>query len=250
MVKILCIIQARYSSKRLPGKSIFELIKGKTALEVCIDRVSRSKSLDKVVVSTGSTLSNQKIINIANSLDIETFTNEEEDNVLLRFDDISRKLQEFQWIVRVTGDNPLVGHDVINYAIDYVMKNKIVFGSCYYDLNWPNGTIVSVISSEYLRKANSLLDNNKNDKEHVIFALEKLCGRESIPCPNYWQAKGLRYCLDTSDDLTKLKKLIEMYNYNDLVNLTTEEIIFTMKEINGSQEINRNCILIEKGFMW
>ena len=48
---MLCIVQARMSSKRLPGKVLMK-IQGKTLLERVVERVSKSKHVTKIIVAT------------------------------------------------------------------------------------------------------------------------------------------------------------------------------------------------------
>ena len=49
--KIICIVQARMSSKRLPGKILKE-INGKTCIERVLERISKSKNIDEIWVAT------------------------------------------------------------------------------------------------------------------------------------------------------------------------------------------------------
>ena len=48
---MLCIVQARMSSKRLPGKVLMK-IQGKTLIERVIERVSKSKYVTKMIIAT------------------------------------------------------------------------------------------------------------------------------------------------------------------------------------------------------
>ena len=48
---MLCSVQARMSSKRLPGKVLMK-IQGKTLLERVVERVSKSKHVTKIIVAT------------------------------------------------------------------------------------------------------------------------------------------------------------------------------------------------------
>ena len=48
---MLCIIQARMSSRRLPGKVLMK-IHGKTLVERVVERVSKSKHVTKIIVAT------------------------------------------------------------------------------------------------------------------------------------------------------------------------------------------------------
>ena len=54
------IIQARYSSKRLPGKVLLDL-ENKPMLQWTIDRLSKSKCITKIIVATSSELSDNPI---------------------------------------------------------------------------------------------------------------------------------------------------------------------------------------------
>ena len=59
---MLCIIQARYSSKRLPGK-VLKKIFGDTILERVINQVKKSKKISKIIVATSRHKTDRKIIN-------------------------------------------------------------------------------------------------------------------------------------------------------------------------------------------
>jgi len=47
------IIQARFGSSRLPGKIMLQAC-GKSMLELMIERVQRSKKLDKIIIATST----------------------------------------------------------------------------------------------------------------------------------------------------------------------------------------------------
>ena len=57
------IIQARCESIRFPNK-VITYINKLTTIELLLKRISRSKLIDKVVVSTSNHPSNKKLINI------------------------------------------------------------------------------------------------------------------------------------------------------------------------------------------
>ena len=49
--KIICIVQARYSSSRFPGKILKKINKKSTCLEFLINRLKKSKLISKIVVA-------------------------------------------------------------------------------------------------------------------------------------------------------------------------------------------------------
>jgi spore coat polysaccharide biosynthesis protein SpsF (cytidylyltransferase family) len=48
---VLCIIQARYSSKRLPGK-VLKKILGITVLQRVVNQIKKAKKISKIIVAT------------------------------------------------------------------------------------------------------------------------------------------------------------------------------------------------------
>ena len=55
------IIQVRFNSKRLPGKALLK-INDKTVLENIIERLKKSKSVKKIIVSTSNKKSDDPIV--------------------------------------------------------------------------------------------------------------------------------------------------------------------------------------------
>ena len=72
----IAIIQARTGSNRLPGKILLE-IEGKTMLEHMIERVSKSKKLDKIVIATTNKKNDDVIISLAKKLNVDYFRGSE-----------------------------------------------------------------------------------------------------------------------------------------------------------------------------
>ena len=60
---ICAIIQARCESIRYPGK-ILSKINNKTLIEILIDRLEKSKYIDKIVIATSIDVSNKQLIKI------------------------------------------------------------------------------------------------------------------------------------------------------------------------------------------
>ena len=63
--KVLCIVQARMSSKRFPGKVlkyINNLDKKRSVLQFLIERLNKSKLIDQLVISCSDNSKDKKII--------------------------------------------------------------------------------------------------------------------------------------------------------------------------------------------
>jgi spore coat polysaccharide biosynthesis protein SpsF len=78
MNMIIAILQARTRSSRLPGK-ILRKIKGKTLLELYLNRVRQSQLIDKIIVATTKKSSDNIIEEIAKNFGFDCYRGSETD---------------------------------------------------------------------------------------------------------------------------------------------------------------------------
>ncbi|MDZ5016961.1 hypothetical protein GNF72_17415, partial [Clostridium perfringens] len=71
-MKVVCIVQARVGSTRLPGK-VLKKICGKTVLEHDIDRLKRAKNIDEIVIATTTEERDIEIVNEAKRLGVKYY---------------------------------------------------------------------------------------------------------------------------------------------------------------------------------
>jgi spore coat polysaccharide biosynthesis protein SpsF len=102
--RVVAIVSARMASSRFPGKALVPLA-GRPLLEVLLERVASSPSLDSVALATSGRAENAPLVEIARRLGIPAFQGDEDD-VLRRHVDCARTMGA-DHVVRVTGDNPL-----------------------------------------------------------------------------------------------------------------------------------------------
>ena len=88
---VIATIEARMTSSRLPGKVLMEANKGISMLEFMINRVKKSKLIDKIVVATTINETCQPIVNLCNKLKIDYYRGSEDD-VLLRVLNAHKKI--------------------------------------------------------------------------------------------------------------------------------------------------------------
>lgn len=109
-MKIACIIPARYESTRLPGKPL-RLIHGKTLIRRVYERVRLAAVPDAVLVATDHEEIMKEVesfggIPVMTSKDCPTGTD--------RLAEVIKAHPEFDIIVNVQGDEPLIDPDVID----------------------------------------------------------------------------------------------------------------------------------------
>lgn len=109
-MKIGCIIPARYESTRLPGKPL-RMIHGKTLIRRVYERASLAKVPDAVLVATDHKEIEKEVLSfggvpVMTSPDCPTGTD--------RLAEVIEVHPEFDIIVNVQGDEPLIDPDVID----------------------------------------------------------------------------------------------------------------------------------------
>ena len=69
-------------------------------------------------------------------------------------------------IVRITGDCPLVDHELVDTMLKKFLKNKIDFMSNNDPPTFPDGFDIEIFKFKHLKRANFFAEK-KYDKEHV-----------------------------------------------------------------------------------
>jgi spore coat polysaccharide biosynthesis protein SpsF len=122
--RTVAIIQARMGSTRLFGKVMMH-IAGRPLLAYLTDRISRSRTLDGIVVATTTNPRDNIVIEECERNGIPNFRGSESD-VLGRYLCAARA-SDAAIIVRVTADNPFTDPDSIDRVVD-----TIIYGEAEY----------------------------------------------------------------------------------------------------------------------
>ena len=217
------IIQARTGSSRLPEKIMME-IEGKTMLEHMIERVSKSKKLDKIVIATTTKEDDDVIVALAKKLNIDYFRGSEDD-VLDRYYNASKKFNA-NVIVRLCSDSPLLDGNIVDDVIEkYLSGNYDFVGNLAPSpRTYPDGLGVEVFSSELLADA-QLNAKKPSEREHVTFYMWMQPGKFKIHRVDLEKdLSKYRFNLDYNADYTLLKKIFE-YFYLKNKNFNFEDVI-------------------------
>jgi spore coat polysaccharide biosynthesis protein SpsF len=206
---VVAITQARTSSSRLPGK-VLKQISGKTLLEVHLDRILKSKSIDKLLLATSEDQGDDVLPEIAMRTSVDTFRGSLTD-VLDRFYRAASPLSP-DWVVRLTADCPLI--DPV--LIDQVVERAIVSGADYCSNNlepsFPDGQDIEVFRFSALEAAfrEAIL---KSDREHVtpfIYRNARAKGGDRFTAVNFGNESdysAVRLTVDEPEDLEVVRIL-------------------------------------------
>lgn len=119
-MKILGVIPARYASSRFPGKPLVEIV-GKSMIQRVYERSSNCETLDAVVVATDD----QRIFDHVKSFGGEVImTSEHHRNGTERCHEVSEAYPDFDVVINIQGDEPLIEPKQIERVASLFLKNK------------------------------------------------------------------------------------------------------------------------------
>src|SRR5262245_37090128 len=147
---ILGILQARVSSRRLPGK-VLKPILGRPMLERQSERLRRAHRLDKLVVATSTDASDDAIAALCESLPLDCFRGALDD-VLDRFYQAAKRYSA-DTVVRLTGDCPLADPSVIDELILLHESGGYDYTSNTLTRSYPDGLDAEVAQMRCLEAA-------------------------------------------------------------------------------------------------
>ena len=208
---ILAITQARFGSTRLPGKVLKE-VRGKTMLQIHLERLKASKKLDQIMVATTFEPEAGEIVRIADEMGVRTFKGSTL-NVLERYYKCASQIKP-EYVVRITSDCPLIDPQEIDYLIDGFLNGKYDYASNGMNPTFPDGMDAEIFTFSALEKAyhNASLPE---DMEHVtsyIWKNSTFWGGTLFKSFNYHGQLDFscyRLTLDTPNDFDNIRILIE-----------------------------------------
>lgn len=165
-MQTLAILQARTSSSRLPGKVLMPIV-GQPMILHQLERVSRSLSLQQVVLATSSDSSDDALAETVSGAGFQVFRGDLHD-VLARFQACATA-QSCSTVVRLTGDCPLSDPGVIDEVVEAFHAQGWDYLSNSADaeaLTVPDGCDVEVFSKGLLDEA-AASATLPSEREHV-----------------------------------------------------------------------------------
>jgi spore coat polysaccharide biosynthesis protein SpsF len=206
MSTIATIVQARMGSSRLPGK-VLETIDGEPVLHWVLERASRATRHGQLLVATSDLERDDPIADWCRAAGVECFRGNERD-VLDRYREASRLIGA-DVVVRVTADCPLLDP----WFLDSVIEAHLRLTADYVTIaGLPQGLAQETISGDAL-EASWRDATDRDDREHVITYAAARPERFKVvvlPAPDELRLPGWRITLDADDDLTMLRRLVEV----------------------------------------
>ena len=207
-------------STPLPGKVLMR-IGGRPLLGYLVDRISRARTLDAIIVATTTNPRDNAIIEECERRRIPNFRGSEAD-VLGRYVSAARACRA-DIIVRVTADNPFTDPDSIDRVVealaarnaDYAIENSLPVGVTGEALTWEALSFIDSVADTPPWREHVTLYAKDNPESFACAFLEapEECARPDLSftvdrLDEYLYTRRLAECFKTVD--FALKNLIEV----------------------------------------
>ena len=207
-MKVLCIVQARMGSERLPGK-VLKPILDKPMIMHVLDRLKKSRYIDEIVLATSQQDEEKPLVEAVQKNGYQVFRGEE-NYVLKRYIDTYRKYGG-DVIVRITGDCPLIDPQIVDHVISYYLTYDYDYVRLDVPETFIRGFDVEVFSSKALEKAYEEVDkmNNESYKEHVTLYMYTNQAKFKVGYVEGQELynKNYRLCVDTKEDFEVVERV-------------------------------------------
>ena len=236
------IVQARMGSTRLPGKVLKEAA-GKPLLAHLLERLSRTRTLDRIGVATSTDGRDDVIAELCGRLGVPVFRGSETD-VLDRY---FRAAEEFglDVIVRVTADCPLIDPELIDEKVQFFLQNRGRFDlvTNRHPLTYADGLDFDVLSREALEHAWRTATAPHHREHTVPFFWETGMRVHNFVDPEN-RFRRHRWTLDYPEDYELIRRIIESLHRDGLL-FGTDEILAFLERNPELSSLNAKYIPAE-----
>ena len=205
-----CIIQARMSSTRLPGKVMIKIDKENTILDCVVNQLQDSKEIKNIVIATTDQKEDDVIVEFLQKRKMKYFRGSEKD-VLDRYYQCAKKFN-FSKIIRITSDNPLIDYEIADMVVKHFKSNNYDYITTDLPLDtfhrtYPLGYAVEVFTFSALENAwkNAKLPSEREHVTPYFYKNKEIFRQTSIQ--NSEDLSRFRCTVDTKYDLELIQKI-------------------------------------------
>ena len=206
-MRVAAVIQARMSSRRLPGKILLKL-GDRPALAHMLDGLGHAEGLDMLAVATSTDPSDDATAAFAAARGVRVLRG--------ALDDVARRLLragealEADAIVRVNGDSPFLDPALVSLGISLWRESPASIVTNVFPRTFPKGQSVEVLPIPQLRAAVERMAS-ADEREHVtkyVYAHPEAFSIRTFsadpPRPD------VNLCIDDAGDLQRCEAILEV----------------------------------------
>ncbi len=206
-MKTRAIIQARMSSKRLPGKSLMDLC-GRSLIYRVVENIKSFNCIDEVIIATTYLKADDPLEEECKKLGVQIFRGHPL-NVLSRFIKCSLDLEDRDLVLRFTADNPLYNLKITQELISK-HKSKFVDYTYIEGLSHVAPEAIQASAFRYMEKIMA----TEYEQEHVTPFLrgnQDIIKTQRLP-ENFWDLNKELSKYLTIDTLEDYKRMVDLGN--------------------------------------
>lgn len=233
---ILAILQARYSSSRLPGKVLRPLLE-KPMLYRQIERIKQARRIDALVVATSTAPSDDAIEAMCVDYGLQCYRGSLDD-VLDRFYQAATKFKA-DHVVRLTGDCPLCDPSLIDQVIEKHVGGGFDYTSNVLPPTYPDGLDIEIFRYTALKAAWTEAKLT-SEREHVtpfIHGQPKRFAQGSVQGTR--NLSHLRWTVDDPADFELVEKIYQSL-YPKSPKFTTQDVLNFLEANKELMDLNKN----------
>lgn len=202
---MLAVIQARWSSKRLPGK-VLKLLGDRPLLGWTVSRLQQSKMISEIVLATSELATDDPVAAYGHALGLEVYRGALDD-VAARFCAVVQD-REAQAFVRICGDSPLIDPLLVDQAVNLYQTQDCDLVTNVFPRSFPKGQSVELIrSSSFL----SIWDYVPlSEREHITQIYYRFPEQfRIINFSSEFNASTVQLSIDTLEDYQIIQQIIQ-----------------------------------------
>ena len=234
---VVAIIQAHMGSTRLPGKVLLGLA-GEPMLARVVGRLTRSETLDQVVVATTTKPADEMIVELCAERGWPHFCGSEED-VLDRYYQAA-VVHRADIVVRITSDCPLIEPQVVDRVVREFLERQpeVDYASNILPRrSFPRGLDTEVMRFDVLEQT-WREDDNPVWREHVTSYIQRHPDLFHIHgITNEADYSHMRWTVDTPQDLAFVRRIYDHFGHD---RFSWREVLAVLEEHPEWLEINRD----------
>ncbi len=202
--RTVILIQARFSSTRLPGKVLFPICET-TLLGLLLNNLSSTKI--PIYVLTSDSTSDDPVAEYCTQNHISYFRGPLED-VSSRFANFL-KLHDYDYFIRISADSPLMDPEIVQTAIDVSHSGQFDLITNVLKRTFPKGQSVEMVNTRKFLSLQSKI-NTPELQEHVT--------KIFYETPDHFNIKNfesgadyghIQLSVDTPVDFIKIEKMLQ-----------------------------------------
>lgn len=209
-MNVVCVIQTRMGSTRLPGKVLRDL-QGKPMIQQVIDRVSEAKTINKIVIGITALQEDDAIIKVVDGYRATSVFRESPDRPRDLLDLYYKAGKHYlaDIVVRITSDCPLIDPEIVDMVVQPLLDDPALdyCSNVLGKLTYPRGLDVQAVRMSALQTMWNTA-TEAEDREHVTLYLRKHPEEfKTAKIQSDVDLSNHRWTVDEQDDYTLVKEI-------------------------------------------